>query len=369
MNIRLFAVMVLLFFLYSTASAQTYYIRVTYNTNLRSTYSLQGRIVETAPSGTTLQVVGNSGRWLKINRNGIEVWMASWVRHTRVEDQPTAPAAEVDNCCFVDRQCNTDQQWTDGYWAFQNGQCGSPSQTQTQTSTQPVSPGQSQIDNCCFVDRQCNNDQQWIDGYWAFQNGQCAAPSQTQPQTSSTPGSAHGLRIEGSDAFIGLIDEALRFLSSRSQHWYSYVTSGIDRIVEDENSYTMAALTWSRTVISAPYRRRIEHKTRARAVLTTMSSLTHEACHIHRHEAGFEYGPYTKVSEEVACIETEIEMLRAVVGYASPGIYGVIGPSHCLGSLENHPRCNRNFGVDTASILARCGRRDHMNTTECRFGS
>ena len=31
--------------------------------------------------------------------------------------------AAVDSRCFADRQCQTDQQWTDGYWPFQNNQC------------------------------------------------------------------------------------------------------------------------------------------------------------------------------------------------------------------------------------------------------
>ena len=75
----------------------------------------------------------------------------------------------IDNCCFVDRQCSTDQEWIDGYWAFQNNQCSAPAGSGT-TGGAPA-----QIDNCCYVDRQCQTDQQWIDGYWAFQNNQCSA--------------------------------------------------------------------------------------------------------------------------------------------------------------------------------------------------
>ena len=98
-------------------------------------------------------------------------------------------AAQVDNCCYVDRQCSTDRQWTDGYFAFQNGQCAAPAQSQ------PTSNAPAQVDNCCFVDRQCSSDQQWTDGYWAFQWGQCAvpvqsvqpapAPAQSQPATNA----------------------------------------------------------------------------------------------------------------------------------------------------------------------------------------
>ena len=98
-------------------------------------------------------------------------------------------ASDIDNCCFVDRQCSSDQQWIDGYWAFQNKQCTAPAQP---AQSQPVASGPppAQVDNCCYVDRQCGNDQQWIDGYWAFQNKQCAAPAQpaqSQPVASGPP--------------------------------------------------------------------------------------------------------------------------------------------------------------------------------------
>ena len=192
MNMRLFAAMISVFFLCVVATAQDYTIRVTFNTNLRDTYSLEGNVVESAPAGATLHVVGQFGRWLTINRNGNEVWMASWVSHTRVESATqtqttTQVASNIDNCCFVDRQCNNDQEWMDGYWAFQNGQCTAPSTSQEQTPSQPAGNETGPIDNCCYVDRQCNNDQEWIDGYYAYQNNQCAAPSTSQEQTSSQP--------------------------------------------------------------------------------------------------------------------------------------------------------------------------------------
>ena len=46
----------------------------------------------------------------------------------------------------------------------------------------------AQIDNCCFVDRQCGSNQEWINGYHAYQNGQCAVPAPSgQPANSSAP--------------------------------------------------------------------------------------------------------------------------------------------------------------------------------------
>ena len=115
MKARLLAVMIAALALSGVASAQSYSIRVTFNTNLRAAASLQARIIETAPAGTTLNVNGESNRWLRINRNGATVWMASWVRHERVEATTTTQTqtvSNIDNCCFVDRQCSTDQEWT-----------------------------------------------------------------------------------------------------------------------------------------------------------------------------------------------------------------------------------------------------------------
>ncbi|MDE2949382.1 MAG: SH3 domain-containing protein [Chloroflexota bacterium] len=177
-----------------SALAQSYAIRVQFNTNLRAEASLDSQVIESAPAGSVLQVLEHSGRWLKISRSGNVLWMADWVSYSRVEDtapvqpQPTSNVpAQVDNCCFVDRQCNTAADWENGYWAFQNGQCAAPAPSQPQTSAQPVSNVPAQVDNCCFVDRQCHTEADWADGFYAYQNGQCAAPAPTQPQSPAQP--------------------------------------------------------------------------------------------------------------------------------------------------------------------------------------
>ena len=105
-------------------------------------------------------------------------------------------ADDIDNCCFVDRQCNNDQDWINGWHAFENNQCSAPAQSAAQTSSQPVSGAPAQIDNCCFVDRQCHTDQEWAAGYHAFQNNQCAAPGQSTAQTSAQPVSAPSAQVD-----------------------------------------------------------------------------------------------------------------------------------------------------------------------------
>ncbi len=113
----------------------------------------------------------------------------------------TGWASDIDNCCFIDRQCQTDQQWTDGYWAFQNNQCPAPAPSQPLASA-PKGGGPAQIDNCCFVDRQCNSDQEWTDGYWAFRNNQCSAPGPA-PAAAASPAASEVLLRTANAVVIG----------------------------------------------------------------------------------------------------------------------------------------------------------------------
>ncbi len=135
-----------LFVLCNIVFAQPYSIRAGANINLRSCAGTNCRLVETVPAGTVLQVVDRFNRWLKISRNGAEVWMADWVNYTRIEGgsapaaqpaQPAAPAApsdqpaqpagpqpqgEVDNYCFTIWTCTTEEDWERGYHAYQNNE-------------------------------------------------------------------------------------------------------------------------------------------------------------------------------------------------------------------------------------------------------
>ena len=329
-------------------SAQSYSIRVTFNTNLRSAGSLQANIIETALSGTTLNVVSELNRWLRISRNGNEVWMASWVSHTRVESNTqtqtsTQTASNIDNCCFVDRQCSTDQEWADGYWAFQDNQCAAPAGSQTQTSTQSTTTVSSQIDNCCFVDRQCATDREWTDGYWAFQNNQCGSPVQTQTQTQTStqpvsvdPGQGDnccflgwqcnteddwltgfyafqsnqckhpGIALEGSPGFVLQMEQALDMLKNRAPHWYNYTIRGLDKIkqVLPPTPCCVGVSLEGRTFSidysdDPPAGYSFDSHTTHNAGM-----LVHEACHVHRYEAGLEAGGYPG---EKDCLEKQLQ--------------------------------------------------------------
>ncbi|MCY4540217.1 MAG: SH3 domain-containing protein, partial [Chloroflexi bacterium] len=213
----------------TAASTQGYAIRVTRNTYLRAANSLESGIVAKARAGAILQVAGEQGGWLQIDRNGRQLWMAGWVAHNRVEasvaTQPQTTGI-IDNCCFVDRQCGSEQQWTDGYWAFQNGQCAAP--TRTQVSTQSVSTGASQIDNCCYAGWQCHTDEQWSSGYEAYQKDQCASPT----QSSLLPAGMDASQVDNCCWVNRLCNSDLDWQRGHAAYKYYQCSTGIPIAIE-----------------------------------------------------------------------------------------------------------------------------------------
>ncbi len=291
MKVKCFAVIIAVFALYGVAAAQDYAIRAESRNNLRSCAGFDCRVVETVPVGTVLQVTGEFNRWLKISRNGAEVWMANWVDYSRVEPGEQAsspPASSVDNCCFVDRQCNTDAEWSSGFWAYQNNQCAAPSQSQPPASSQPASIDPSQIDNCCFLDWQCNTDDDWLTGFHAFQNNSCKHPEVT---------------IEGSADFIARVEAALDMLKDRAPEWYAYAVSGPDKYKESQNVGTLE---------------RTFNITRGHAFAEPLAWLVgvivHDSCHINRFVAGLlRYeSEAEQLYEERLCLQIQIEALEAM---------------------------------------------------------
>jgi len=275
------AAIVALFALCSVASAQDYQIRVGANINLRDTYSLEGNVVEVVPSGTVLQVVGRFNRWLTIDRNGNTLWMADWVPFTRVGDGGQTQS-QIDNCCFVDRQCTVDAEWTSGYWAFQNGQCAAPLQSGLQLPLTSTGSDSSEVNNCCFIGWQCKSDEEWARGHWAFHLGQCKH---------------RGVEIEGSLAFVNAIEQALDLLQSRAPQWYGYSISGLTKIREATASESPGVYLHTGVYDVLPNRV-------SAGVLWLASVIVHEACHVHRAARGLVPGDLTGERE---CLKVQIE--------------------------------------------------------------
>ncbi len=296
MKIKLLAIMTAMFLLCTVTAAQDYYIRTANRSNLRAAASLEGEIIETAPANTTLHVIGKFNRWLKINRNGKEAWVADWLSYTRLENG-AATTSDVDNCCFVDRQCNRDEDWVSGYWAYQNNQCNAPAQSQPQSSSQPASNDAAQVDNCCFLGWQCQGDDEWLTGFYAYQTNQCEH---------------RGTAIQGSEIFVIRVKEALDLLKDRSPMWYDYATIALDRIEEIDPSRISGTYGHGKTFFLSPdlvisdtmYQR-----------LWLISAFVHEACHIYQYENIYrdKIRPPISIEEaEAECVQYQIDVLQVI---------------------------------------------------------
>ncbi len=222
-------------------------VTVTYHTNLRTSYSLQSGVLTTVAPRTTLQVLGRQDNWLKVGWGGRELWLAGWVPMNRASGQPTSPP----------------------------------------------------IDNCCFVNRQCATDQEWVDGYHAYQNNQCPAPG--QPQSQGQP-----LQIDGSRLFVNTISAALDLMRQKAPYYYDYVTSGLDRVVQIHQSGPStlglgghANCQGERVYYSS--RRDAYYGDYEGDLVEEASVMAHEACHCHRGD-----------SEELPCNEQQMLVAAAL---------------------------------------------------------
>ena len=335
MSTKVFAAILFSFLCIAVASAQDYTIRANRGLNLRAAPSLNATIAATVRTGDILKVIGHTGGWLKIRHESSEVWLADWVNYSRVDQQPAAAGtgtADVDNCCFVDRQCNSEQQWVDGYWAYQNGHCAAPMQTQSTMSTPAADDTMSEaIDNCCFAGWHCQSEQQWVNGYWAYQNNQCDSAARMANANSCcqlgwncsgildhwlgekvvSEGYECGLPVSvaygrtvlvGSETFIAQITAALEYLKSRVPHWYAYIVNGVSKI--RGGPFGPGTFAYGDAFNIAP-----PHAREGAVVLA--GTLLHEACHVNRSKDGSDQSTSAYDTVEGFSVEENIcETLR-----------------------------------------------------------
>ena len=277
-------------------SAQSYQIQVKFTVRLRASYSLDSPVVGKALAGDVLQVVGKFNRWLKIERDGATSWLADWVDYTRFDQEGTASAEAA------------------------------PNQQQ-----------RSNIDNCCFVDRQCQSDREWLDGYWAYQRNEC--PAQPQPGTSAAPTNGHPITVSGSFLFVDIITEALDALRDRAPQWYAYVTSNLNLIFERGSDRPSGHFRAAGTCGLGPYSAN-PYLVHERNVFSYVALIVHDACHSAYRYAGSPYDGYTKVNEEADCVSKDNAAVDLVASHHPPGTFGTnVGISHCNGDLTNSPHC------------------------------
>ena len=274
-------------------------------------------------------------------------WPAGSVIRGSTRNQPQQ-ATDIDNCCFVNRQCVTNQDWVQGYHAFQRNECPVGTTSAQPTSPQPVSGAPASIDNCCYAGWQCHTDEEWRKGYHAYQSNQCAGPSQSTPAPQQIPAGVDnccqvnqqcrteadwirgweafrdyrcdpagpppesrdvGVEITGNAGFREQMVESLLLMRRRARFWYDYTVRVLNRIVQTfsyEDTYVDTITGIFYLDYDGTYPRGF---TREEHLVFTATILVHEACHVHREQAGLQSGGLVG---ERACTEKQLEAHVAI---------------------------------------------------------
>ncbi len=259
----------------------------------------------------------------------------------------SAPAGgPVDNCCQVNWQCDLIGAWVEGYHAFQRNECHvvSPPPVIIRPTPAAASPAGQPIDNCCFVNRQCATEQDWVDGYEAFKYDNmcrasppvfvpgppvnaatfdCNAISRVGPVGIAGPVGSHPIPIHGPEDFTRKMRAALDLLKRKAGgwRWYDYTVSGISSIHAREGG---------RVSINSPTGKvswGTGHGYLWIADLARIASiLVHEACHVHSTGR-------SKLSEEIECTVNEISALDAIC----PNHYSRASQQNLVDNLRSDP--------------------------------
>ena len=107
-----------------------------------------------------------------------------------------APALADSNCCHIPgSNCQTENEWIQGYYDGVNGLCQTTivvgqSDATPQSTPAPASAqsGDTSLigNNCCYNGWTCTSNEQWISGYYARQAGDaCTTESQTTYQPTA----------------------------------------------------------------------------------------------------------------------------------------------------------------------------------------
>ena len=135
---------------------------ITGNMNIRERPTTSSRVVATARSGDSFSVISSQRSgwcWLETAQG----WIAKTSRvksaqstntspqRNQSPQQPVQQQSNIDNCCFVNRQCNSTQEWTDGYWAYQRNECPVTSQPANSDQTQYTAPISRESGNAALI--------------------------------------------------------------------------------------------------------------------------------------------------------------------------------------------------------------------------
>ena len=180
--------------------------------------------------------------------------------------------------------------------------------TSASTETQQTQPN---IDNCCFVNLNCQSEQDWVDGFWAFRRQECSV--QGASEQISTPAAPHyiinsqGRRIPiyGDEEFRLTIARGFFYLRDRLPRWWQYVA-----IIDDvkyggkEGNCNYACANW-------PYKNvRFGPIAYGQSASTIAQTLIHESCHLYQWQEGrgenYDWSvPRAERSHEIECENVE----------------------------------------------------------------
>lgn len=113
-----------------------------------------------------------------------------------IRANPTTSSAVVATARAGDSFAVTDSRRAGGWcwleiargWLAKTGRVrtsATPAATNSEFTSQPQQ--QSNIDNCCFVNQTCTSQDDWTNGYWAFQRNECPLGSSARPVSVSQP--------------------------------------------------------------------------------------------------------------------------------------------------------------------------------------
>jgi len=287
-------------------------------------------------------------------------WMDGFYAYQNNQCAATAPSAsgaagQVDNCCNVDRQCRSDQEWIDGYWAYQNNHCPASTASQSGTSTQSESNAVGPIDNCCFAGWQCHNDLDWIGGYHAYQNNQCAGSPGTQ-HGSADSCCALGWNCSFEFDFImgrwWYGDNSGQCSQPRQEFVGGVIIEGSEEFIR-ENRRAMQLIKdrapeWYAYVTNIIKKIRESwpkpgygtlHKSFNLPVWNSVdyaaAIIVHETCHVHRSYAGVHTHYLEDIAEEAICDQVAINSLQRI----SPSTH------YSRGRIDDFLRLGHNWNI------------------------
>lgn len=234
---------------------------------------------------------------------------------------------DTDNCCDLDRECHTEEEWKAGWLAFDRLECWDEYHKWARTPDPAYMPpagstnccdapgwlclnddhierGRSAFtayshcnpriktgylpyflyydatDNCCHLGRDCQTNADWERGYSDFLHFRCEF---YVPLVQSLP-----VHLVGSEKFQASNLTAFSLLKARSPYYYDYAVRGIGKIVYASLDGALggrARCGPERLMLSSVPDDLPEHFWSS--IVFVASLIVHEACHCHQKMAGF----------------------------------------------------------------------------------